>query len=158
MVFVVILAHELLGYTTDTLAAILGNDNFVIVYSPDPISTASMYHNMTLASVKLHEKIIDNSQIAIDMVAVPVLTVFDRFDHTRSILSKTVSTDTVFFDTLHSDQSPTVMYTSLVASVKILKSAVKIENFLKDNSNQVKKVRSICRLVRFSNYCGTHTK
>ena len=132
MVFVVVLDHDLLEHTTSILNDILGNDRFTFVFCSEPISTASMYHRMTLASIGLHEKMMENPRTVIDMVAIPVLTVFGRFDHARSILSRTINTDTVFFDTLLPAQSPTVMYSSLVASVKILKSAAKIEHILTD--------------------------
>lgn len=139
MVFVVVLDHGMLEPTVNTLTNMLGNDKFTVVFCSEPMRTLSMYHDMTLASIRLHEKMTDNPRIAIDMIAIPVLTVFGRFDHARSILSRTINTDTVFFDTLRSDRSPTVMYTSLVASVKIMKSAAKIENLLKDGGNQIRK-------------------
>lgn len=132
MVFVVVLDHDLLEHTTITLTDILGNDGFTLVFCSEPMSTTSTYHRMTLASIGLHEKMIETPRTVIDMVAIPVLMVFGRFDHARSILSSTISTDTVFVDTLRSDRTPTVMYSSLVASVKILKSAAKIEHFLTD--------------------------
>lgn len=139
MVFVVVLYHDLLESTTNTLTNILGDGNFSVVFCAESMSTESIYHNMTLASIKLHEKMMEDPRASIDMIALPVLTVFGRFDHACSILSRIINTDTVFFDTLRSDQSPTVMYTSLVASAKIMKSAAKIEHMLKDG-DQIRKM------------------
>lgn len=139
MVFAVVLDHDLLESTTNALASMLGDDKFSVVFCADQMSTGSMYHNMTLASIKLHDKMTEDPRASIDMIAIPVLTVFGRFDHACSILSRTINTDTVFFDTLRSDQSPTVMYTSLVAAIKIMKSAAKIEHMLK-NGNETRKM------------------
>lgn len=137
---VLVLNPVLLEYTTDILSNTVGKDKYKLVYYSKPEDLYTVYQHMTYASFKLHNHLMNNSKIAIDIINTPVLLVFEKFDHATLIFSKNINTDTVFFDTLHCNQSPSVMYTSLVAAVKILKSAVKIENLLKDVDNKIKKM------------------
>ncbi len=136
---VVILKSNLLDYTNLVLTESLGTGNFNIVYNNND-DQKSIYWHMTSASLKLQAHLIKNSSISIDMIKIPVLVIFDKFDGITTLVSKTPDTDEVFFDTLHCNKSPTVMYGSIVAISKALKSSVKIENFFKDSNNNIVKM------------------
>lgn len=88
---------------------------------------------MTAAALLLQEYLIKHASIAINMIRTPVLVIFDQIDSNLSVIKTQLDTDEVFFDTLHCNKSPSFMYGSIVAISKILRSAIKFENLLKDN-------------------------
>lgn len=94
---------------------------------------------MTAASLLLQEHLIKNASIAIDMIKTPVLVIFDQIND-FAVIKNQLNTDEVFFDTLHCNKSPSLMYGSIVAVSKILRSSIKFENFLKDNAGKISKI------------------
>lgn len=136
---VVVLKHNLLDYTEKRLIELLGKEHFNILYINNN-DNRSLYWHMTAASLKLQEFLIRNASLSIDMINTPVLVIFEQFESDLSIVCNRTNTDEVFFDSLHCNKSPSLMYGSIVAISKVLKSSIKFENFLKDDKNTTVKM------------------
>lgn len=120
-----------------SLTRSMNDVNYSIVYNVNVNDThLSLHEHLNLVAIEL-QKILLSDLKCLSNVATPVLVILDNNVDLSAIVKKHVDTDTIFFNSLHNMIRPTAIYGSIVSITKVLRSAVQLRHFFKDDNQEI---------------------